>query len=91
MFINERDYPSTARRGIGERVCLTLIRECNSTALVEFFTTHIVEMMEILETKVLRVCESSTYVYICFFDINFLCCNENIFSSNKKRKRDRER
>ena len=59
MFINERDYPTESRRGIGERVCCTLLRMVFHTSLIEFYVQHIVQIMDIVEAKVLRVRQQS--------------------------------
>lgn len=64
MFANERDYPTPLRRGIGERVCCTLLKECSRTALVDFFVGHVVETMQIIEMKLTRVRIFALYMYM---------------------------
>ena len=55
MFINEKDYPTSSRRRIGEGVCCTLLKECSRAALIQFFVSHIDAIMKIVEGKITRV------------------------------------
>ena len=55
VFVNERDYPTEARRAAAERVCLTVMRHCSEVALKEFFAEHICEIMGMVDEKLNKV------------------------------------
>ncbi len=74
MFTNERDYPTGSRRGIGERVCCTLLRMVFHGSLIEFYVHHIVQIMAIVEGKVLRVCYAEYMLVLREkFDAKMVC------------------
>jgi DNA-dependent protein kinase catalytic subunit len=59
MFCNDQKYPLSARRAIAERVFLPLMKNCSPECLVEFFQSHICDIMDVLECKVLKNSDSA--------------------------------
>ena len=55
MFANDKDYPISARQSIAEHVCLAMLKECGQQSLMEFFSSHICEIMETIEAKLVKV------------------------------------
>ena len=55
IFSKENEYPHAIRRQALERVCLPMLRIAHTTALTEFFLSHIVDIMNTIDTKLAKV------------------------------------
>ena len=55
IFVKTGGFPAEIRRATIERVCLSMLRICSKSALLEFFLDHIVQIKELMEAKLSKV------------------------------------
>lgn len=55
VLVDERGYPSEARQGACQRVCLPLLRVAREESLREFYSSVVDEIMTIVEAPLSRV------------------------------------
>ena len=55
IFTKENEYPHAIRQQALERVCLPMLRIAHTTSLTEFFLSHIVDIMNTIDTKLAKV------------------------------------
>ncbi|XP_048576196.1 DNA-dependent protein kinase catalytic subunit isoform X3 [Nematostella vectensis] len=54
IFTNERDHTSNVRLAVLDRVSVTLLCNASKAGVSEFFSSHVKEIMEIIEAKQLK-------------------------------------
>ena len=61
VFTDEQSFPKEIRRQAIERVCVPLMRLCNTQALTEFFKTNIKDIVTMIEAKTIKVRNQSNW------------------------------
>ena len=54
-FFTNENYSLDGRRAAAERVCVTLMQSCDEVVLREFFLDHVVEIMAVIESPLVKV------------------------------------
>ena len=55
IFMKEGSFPNDVRRASLERVCISILRLCHVSALTEFFTDHIKDIVAAIVAKQVKV------------------------------------
>ena len=55
IFMSEDEYRADIRQAVGLRLCLPLLKATTKEVVLDFFVTHIVDIMKVLEARVSKV------------------------------------